>query len=130
MVLTKSVHTQIEQQDGLRFLVARFRGRGLPASCYDVWLPALGPSETLLRRFQHDDITWNAFSKQYVAELFTDGSIDSRNETIKNHGQKFLLRLLKTLAQSNNVTVMCHCDEDEQHCHRHVLRKLLLSSRV
>ena len=131
MVKTKSVHTQIEKQkDGLRLLVTRFRGRGLPASRYDVWLPSLGPSEQLLRSFQKGEISWNAFSREYRAELFMDGPVDSRNTTIKNHGQKSLLRLVKTLAQSNDVTVMCHCDEDEEHCHRHVLKTLLLSNRV
>jgi hypothetical protein len=28
------------------------------------------------------------------------------------------------------VTLMCHCDEDELQCHRHLLRRLILSSRV
>src|SRR3954467_15641960 len=108
MVKTKSVHTQIDKQkDGLRLLVARFRGRGLPASRYDVWLPALGPSEELLRNFQKGEISWNAFSREYRTELFMDGAVDSRNTTIKNHGQKSLLRLLKTLAQANDITVMC-----------------------
>jgi uncharacterized protein YeaO (DUF488 family) len=130
MLKTKSVYTRIERGDGLRLLAARFRGRGLPASRYDVWLPSLGPSERLLRSFQKGELTWTAFSREYSAELFTDGVIDARNKSIKNHGQKFLLRLIKTLAQSNNVTLMCHCAEDEQHCHRHVLRKLLLSSRI
>jgi Transposase IS116/IS110/IS902 family len=38
--------------DGLRILVTRFRGRGLPASRYDVWMPSLGPSERLLKSVQ------------------------------------------------------------------------------
>ncbi len=131
MVKTKSIHTEIEKQkDGLRLLVTRFRGRGLPASRYDVWLPSLGPSEKLLRSFQKGEVSWGAFSREYRAELFMDGPIDSRNKTIKNHGQKSLLRLLKTLSESNDVTLMCHCAEDEEHCHRHLLKTLLLSNRI
>jgi hypothetical protein len=59
-----------------------------------------------------------------------DGRIDARNETIKNHGQKFTLRLIKKLARRGNVTLMCHCSEDQKECHRHLLRDLILSNRL
>jgi uncharacterized protein YeaO (DUF488 family) len=128
MLQTKSVHTAIDQkQDGLRLLVTRFRGRGLPASRYDVWLPSLGPSEQLLRAFQNGSVPWSKFQREYRLEVFMDGPIDDRSKTIKNHGQKSLLRLIKTLSQSDNVTLMCHCDEAEEHCHRHILKHLVLS---
>jgi uncharacterized protein YeaO (DUF488 family) len=32
---------------------------------------------------------------------------------------------LQTLGRSQHVTLMCHCDEDQQHCHRHLLKKVL-----
>ena len=48
-------------------------------------------------------------------------------KVLKNHGQKFTLRLLKELASQQNVTLMCHCAEDESHCHRHLLKALLES---
>jgi uncharacterized protein YeaO (DUF488 family) len=131
MLKTKSVHSPIEKEiDGLRLLVTRFRGRGLPASRYDAWLPSLGPSEELLRRFQKGEIPWGTFTREYTTELFTDGEVDKHNKTIKNHGQKSLLRLIKMMAESNDVTIMCHCAEDEAHCHRHALKKLLWSNRV
>ena len=59
-----------------------------------------------------------------------DGRIDKRDRNIKNHGQKFTLRLVKQLARLSRVTLLCHCAENQTRCHRHVLRKLLLSSRV
>jgi uncharacterized protein YeaO (DUF488 family) len=40
------------------------------------------------------------------------------------------LRLIKRLARSGHVTLLCHCAEDQDRCHRHVLRKLILSDRV
>ena len=40
MIRTKSVKSPIEPRaDGLRILATRFRGRGLPTSRYDVWMP-------------------------------------------------------------------------------------------
>jgi hypothetical protein len=41
-----------------------------------------------------------------------DGPVDSRSRTIKNHGQKFTLRLLARLGKKGNVTLMCHCADD------------------
>jgi len=44
--------------------------------------------------------------------------------------KKFLLRLLKHLARGGEVTLLCHCASDEAHCHRHLLRSIILSRRV
>jgi uncharacterized protein YeaO (DUF488 family) len=131
MLRTKSVWTPINRKaDGLRILVTRIRGRGLPASRYDVWMANLGPSERLLRLAQDGKVSWAQFSGQYRKELFLDGPIDKRSRTIKNHGQKFTLRLVKQLARRGRVTLMCHCEEDQLQCHRHVLRRLILSNRI
>lgn len=127
----KSVYSPIDRKnDGLRVLATRFRGRGMPATRYDVWMPSLGPSERLLRAFLDGKMTWAAFAREFTNELFLDGPIDARSRTIKNHGQKFTLRLLKRLARTGSVTLLCHCAEDQEQCHRHVLRKLILSNRV
>jgi uncharacterized protein YeaO (DUF488 family) len=126
MVRTKSVDSRVEgAKDGLRLLVARFRGRGLPANRYDVWMANLAPSEALLKGFLDGKVTWPEFSRRYRRELFEGSDVDKRNRTIKNHGQKFTLRLLQELAQRGTITLLCHCAEDEPHCHRHLLKKLL-----
>jgi len=91
----------------------------------------LGPSERLLRsalKSLGDEKVWRDFAKRYKAEMLSSGEIDKSNVTIKNHGQKFTLRLLKRLSEKENVTVMCHCAEDERHCHRHLLQELILRS--
>jgi uncharacterized protein YeaO (DUF488 family) len=125
MIKTKSVHSPKSPEDGLRILATRFRGRGMPTHWYHAWMPNLGPSEGLLKAFQSGQITWAAFSLRYKRELFEDGSIDKHNKTIKNHGQKFTLRLLQQLAKRGPVTLMCHCADDEPHCHLNVLKKVL-----
>ena len=125
MLRTKSVSSPIEETDGLRILATRFRGRGLSTERYDVWMPSLGPSEKLLRQVLSGKLAWPKFLKLYREELFTDGRVDARNRTIKNHGQKFALRLIKRLAESQNVTLMCHCAEDARQCHRYELLKVI-----
>ena len=128
MIRTKSVFTPIEpQKDGLLILATRFRGRGMSTALYDVWMANLGPSEALLRAALAGKITWAEFGRRYRKELFEPGAIDRRNRTIKNHGQKFTLRLLQSLAKRGTVTVMCHCAENEPHCHRHILRRILIA---
>ena len=126
MIKTKSVFSPIEpKKDGLRILATRFRGRGMPTSRYDVWMANLGPSEKLLSEMLAGKIQWSEFGRRYRKELFEGGAIDQRNRTIKNHGQKFTLRLLQTLAKDRTLTLMCQCAEEEQHCHRHLLKKIL-----
>jgi uncharacterized protein YeaO (DUF488 family) len=126
MLRTKSVWSPIERKhDGLRILATRFRGRGMPANRYDVWMPSLGPSERLLRSVLGGRITWAAFLREYRRELFMDGPVDARSRSIKNHGQKFTLRLIGRLAESGPVTLMCHCAENEKQCHRHELQRLI-----
>jgi uncharacterized protein YeaO (DUF488 family) len=130
MLKTKSVRSRQHRSDGLRILVTRFRGRGLPGNAYHVWMASLGPSERLLRRFQGGSLSWGAFSRAYRAELFMPAALDARNKNIKNHGQKFALRLIKHLARAGNVTLLCHCDEDQKHCHRHILSRLICADRT
>ncbi len=131
MLKTKSVWSPIDpKKDGLRLLVTRFRGRGMPKTRYDVWMPSLGPSERLLRKISDGNISWTTFKKEYQAELFMDGPIDARSKTIKNHGQKFSLRLIEKLARKGPVSLLCHCEEDQEQCHRHLLKSVILSSRI
>jgi uncharacterized protein YeaO (DUF488 family) len=126
MFKTKSVQTEIElPKDGLRILAARGRGRGLSKERYDVWMANLGPSEQLRNEFLAEQISWSEYSERYGRELRESGTIDRRNKRIKNHGQKFTLRLLQHLAKTQTVTLLCHCAEEEKHCHRHLLKALL-----
>jgi uncharacterized protein YeaO (DUF488 family) len=85
----------------------------------------LGPSEELRDAILADKISWREYSRRYLAELREPGGIDRRNKRIKNHGQKFTLRLLQHLAETRTVTLLCHCAEEEKHCHRHLLKALL-----
>lgn len=126
MIRNKSVHSAIDRQrDGFRVLVTRFWPRGLRRSCCDAWMPNLGPSERLLKDGQSGKIEWREFRRLYKSELFEGGTIDKRNSTIKNHGQKFTLRMLKSLAKRGSVTLMCYCPEEQTRCHRHLLHEIL-----
>ena len=105
--------------EGLRIGTVRRPPRGVPKSeyasrnYYDVWLPNLAPSEQLLKagRSVKDETAWRSFVKRYRSEM-------SRAENSR------VLDLLAALSHQANFSVGCYCN-DEQHCHRSVLRQLL-----
>lgn len=126
MLYTDSVQApQGDATGGFRILVTRFRGRFLPKSAYDVWMPNLGPSEKLLRRILKDEISWTGFSRAYRQEMLGAGTTEPGNRVIRNHGQKYTLRLLARLAAERDVVLLCHCAREEPHCHRHLLAELI-----
>jgi uncharacterized protein YeaO (DUF488 family) len=105
--------------EGLRIGTVRRPPRGVPKSefasrnYYDVWLPNLAPSDQLLKagRSAKDETDWRSFIKRYRSEM-------SRAENSR------VLDLLAALSHHANFSVGCYCNE-EQHCHRSVLRQLL-----
>jgi uncharacterized protein YeaO (DUF488 family) len=80
---------------------------------YDVWLPALAPSDALVKQAQQasDDRAWRAFVTRYRAEM-------------KRPDAARLLDLLAALSRQTNLSVGCYC-VDETRCHRSVLKELL-----
>ena len=105
--------------EGVRIGTVRRPPRGVPKSefasrdYYDVWLPNLAPSEQLLKagRSAKDETAWRSFVKRYRSEM-------SRPENSR------VLDLLAALSRHANFSVGCYCN-DEQYCHRSVLRQLL-----
>jgi uncharacterized protein YeaO (DUF488 family) len=108
--------------EGLRIGTVRRPPRGVPKSeysrrnLYDVWLPNLAPSETLLKEAHAaltsgDERDWRTFVRRYRAEM-------------KTPEHRALLDTLAALSHSADFSVGCYC-ADESRCHRSVLRELL-----
>ena len=127
MIKVKSVYEPKQKDDGLRVLATRYRGRGMKKSRYDVWMANLGPSEKLLKGGVED---WRAWGKQFREEMLGNDITEKKNPLIRNAGQKFTLRLIKQLAKKQNVTLMCHCPEDAECCHRFLLLDLIKSNKI
>jgi uncharacterized protein YeaO (DUF488 family) len=106
--------------EGIRVGTVRRPPRGVPKSAfarqnwYDVWFPNLAPSlETM--KFAHAATTpaqWTAFARKYRAEM---AAPEARHD----------LELLAALSHATDFSVGCYC-EDESHCHRSILRLLLI----
>jgi len=105
--------------EGTRIGTVRRPPRGVPKAefakrdYYDVWFPNLAPSlETMkLGQAAATDADWKAFTKKYRAEMAAPEA-------------QHALALLATLSAQTNFSVGCYC-EDEERCHRSLLRRLL-----
>ena len=108
--------------EGLRLGTVRRPPRGVPKTefakrdYYDVWLPELSPTAATVSAAmagEWSDKKWKKFVATYVREMSTPAATH-------------LLKTLAALSHQTNFSVGCYC-EDESHCHRSVLRDLLIA---
>lgn len=101
---------------GLRLAATRFLPRGVRKTDYkrldyfDLWLPTLAPSRTLLGRRDS-----KLFFERYESELAR--STDARQTVL----------LIAMIAKMTPVSVGCFC-ADEASCHRRVLARVIRSA--
>ena len=105
--------------EGVRLGTVRRPPRGVPKAefgrrdFYDTWLPNLAPRAPLIAQGQAaaDDKAWAAFKRKFHAEM-------------KQPDASHLLDALAALSHQSSFSLGCYC-EDENRCHRSVLRELL-----
>lgn len=105
--------------EGPRLGTVRRPPRGVPKTefskrdFYDTWLPNLAPSAELMAQGQaaSNEKEWAAFKRKFHAEM-------------KQPEASHVLDLLATMSHHTSFSLGCYC-EDENHCHRSVLRELL-----
>jgi uncharacterized protein YeaO (DUF488 family) len=106
--------------EGIRIGTVRRPPRGVPKkefaaqNWYDVWFPNLAPSLDTMKLGQQATTPgqWSAFIRKYRTEMSTPEN---------SHA----LELLAALSRHCDFSVGCYC-ENESHCHRSVLRALLV----
>ncbi len=112
--------TRRAANEGLRLGTVRRPPRGVPKDrfskddWYDVWFPTLAPSLPVMKQAlaAETDKDWAAFTRKYRAEMAKPEAAHA-------------LDLLAALSHHSNFSVGCYC-EDESHCHRSLLRDLLV----
>ena len=115
MIKTKSIHDPADLSDGRRILVMRFWPRRyskeqLKLAEFNGWRQDLAPSKQLLRRWYNRTITWSQYITQYCQEML---------------GQQTVIAELANLAKTQTVTLLCVENENNPHCHRHLLKSLI-----
>jgi uncharacterized protein YeaO (DUF488 family) len=108
----KRVYESPQSGDGVRVLVDRLWPRGLSKekARVDIWLKELAPSHGLRTWFGHDPAKWEAFRRQYLAEL---------NEKSK------LLQTLAHLERERKTMTLVYAASDEAHNNAVVLAEWL-----
>jgi uncharacterized protein YeaO (DUF488 family) len=84
---------------------------------YDVWLPELAPSASLVSSTRSEEWTparWRRFVQQYHREM-------------REPGARHLIATLAALSRRTSFSIGCYC-ADETMCHRRLLRGLLLDA--
>jgi len=112
--------TRRAEGEGLRIGTVRRPPRGVPKSefaaqdWYDVWFPVLSPSAQTVKtgHAAQTPAQWAAFRKTYRREMAAPEPAHA-------------IELLARLSHQTDFSVGCYCP-DEAHCHRSVLRELLL----
>lgn len=107
--------------EGTRLGTVRRPPRGVPKKdfarldWYDVWYPVLAPAVATMKLGlgATTDRQWAAFTRRYRAEMRTPAASQS-------------LDVLAALSHHSNFSVGCYC-ENEQRCHRSLLRGLLVA---
>ena len=114
--------TPRHRDEGVRIGTVRRPPRGVrkeryaAENWYDVWLPNLAPTAALVATGSaaEDERAWKQFAKAYESEM-------KRPDNLR------VIAALAALSHGANFSVGCYC-EDEQRCHRSVLRDILKRS--
>ena len=112
MVKTKSVYDPVEESDGQRILVSRYWPRGLSREKLSLTehLKDAAPGVELLQDWKKGSISWAEYKNRYYKEMVQQQ--DKINELAKR-------------ASDKTITLLCFEREDNPHCHRHLLKKLI-----
>ena len=111
--------TERAPNEGTRLGTVRRPPRGVAKSefssgnWYDVWYPNLAPSADTMKLGQavETDAQWQAFEKKFRQEM--KAAEPSRT-----------IEMLAVLSKHANFSMGCYC-ENEQRCHRSILKHLL-----
>jgi uncharacterized protein YeaO (DUF488 family) len=119
---TFQIGAESKRGEGLRIAVTRWPPRGVPREhwqkdgWFDVWLPVVAPSQTLIRwarrRDFDDKIVQQTFFYRYEREML--------GHTVSLH----TIELLASTALRTPISIGCFC-ADESRCHRSVLHRLI-----
>ena len=116
MVKTKCVRDPPFDSDGERILVTRYWPRGMSRERLRIsgrMCPDLAPSVGLLKAWKSGTITWAKYVESYYQEMAV---------------RSVEIAALAAKARGGTITLLCHEREGDPHCHRHLLKEMIVQS--
>ena len=106
-IFLKSVYSEPQPEDGLRFLVDRLWPRGMSRERLkiDAWLNELAPSNELRLWFGHEPEKWEEFRRRYLSEL-TEREETVAELLVKIRAGRATLLFAARDQQHNNAVVL------------------------
>jgi uncharacterized protein YeaO (DUF488 family) len=114
----KSLKEPTEESDGLRILIARYRPRALPKSKenWNEWWRDLAPSKALHKDYIKDKkMDWPGYKRRFIFEI------------INNPKALNKIQELRQLSKNRDITLLCHCYNVGDQCHRYLIRDMIES---
>src|SRR5262245_913116 len=89
----------------------RYWPRGIRKERVDLWIKDAAPSAALVKGYKHEGLSWSNFERRYRAEIVEErpAVLDRLHQLEREHG-----------------TIELLCIERDGHCHRTLLRDLLV----
>src|SRR5436190_2026030 len=116
-IRTRRWNDPVEEGDGTRLLICRYRPRGVAKSAetWDAWRPELGPSRELHAAVYGKAgfvLPWERYRRRYLAEM--------KGQTAA------IAELARRVAAGETITLLCSsaCVR-ESRCHRSLLKELI-----
>jgi uncharacterized protein YeaO (DUF488 family) len=117
-IKTKRWNDLVEEDDGFRLLICLYRPRGVRKEdeTWHAWDKHLGPSKELhaavYGKHDQEPMPWDEYRQKYLQEM------EQQQEKIQE--------LANRVAAGETITLLCSSAcEDENRCHRSILRKLI-----
>jgi len=78
----------------------------------DAWFNEVAPSRQLSEKIEKKEITWDEFAASYHIEMVTVAAQSK-------------IKWIKDFSKNKDVVLLCHEDEADPRCHRHILKKII-----
>ncbi|MCL4387083.1 DUF488 family protein [Patescibacteria group bacterium] len=104
---TKSIQLPREDKDGIRTCVMR---RIKPEFDFDIWIPHLAPSTSLLSDYHMQKVSWEEYEERFKKEVLDNN--------------KDYLEIVLDISKKHAVTLLCW-EETPEKCHRRLVAERL-----
>lgn len=119
MIKTKQIFQPKDISDGTRILITYGVSDKLKEFPFDKHIGALAPSLDLLSAYKGwkgKPISWDEYEKRFVEEM----------ESSQSRGA--MAELAKRSFHGETITLLCYEKEQNPHCHRHIVKRLILEA--